>query len=249
MDLMDYVIDFHKDAERQGPGSDEVTRKALQYISELDEDAKILDIGCGTGAQTIVLAQNTKAKIIAVDMLPHFLEKLQEKVDNNNLNNRVIAKQSLMDSLSFKEKSFDVIWSEGAIYNIGFEKGLSEWRKFLKDDGYIVISEISWLTDKRPEEIEQYWTDVYSEIDTIDAKLFILEKCGYEPIAHFVLPEDCWMEHYYSPILSRSDAFLEKYNYGEDVKEFIKMGLKEVGIYEKYKEYYSYVFYIARKAC
>jgi len=247
MDLMDYVVEFHKDAERQGPGSDESTRRALEYVPELTEDSKILDIGCGTGTQTIVLAKNTKTNIIAVDMLPQFLEKLQEKARNNNLENRIITKQLLMDNLNFEEKSFDLIWSEGAIYNIGFEKGLSQWGKYLKDNGYIVVSEISWITDTRPSEIEEYWLNAYPEIDTIDAKLSVLEKCGYEVKGHFVLPETCWMEHYYSPIISRSDAFLEKYNYQKNVKEFIQMGLDEIHMYKKYKEYYSYVFYIARK--
>ena len=168
MDLMDYVIEFHKDAERQGPGNGEATRKALQYIPELGKNARILDIGCGTGAQTMVLAKNTKAQIIAVDMLQEFLDKLQEKIDRKNLSNRVVIKQGLMDNLDFQEKSFDVIWSEGAIYNIGFEKGLLEWKKYLKDNGYIVVSEISWLTDNRPKEIEEYWANAYPEIDTID---------------------------------------------------------------------------------
>src|SRR5690554_6145905 len=115
MDLMDYVIEFHKDAERQGPGNGEATRKALQYIPELGKNARILDIGCGTGAQTMVPAKNTKAQIIAVDMLQEFLDKLQEKIDRKNLSNRVVIKQGLMDNLDFQEKSFDVIWSEGAI--------------------------------------------------------------------------------------------------------------------------------------
>lgn len=139
----------------------------------------------------MVLAKNTKAQIIAVDMLQEFLDKLQEKIDRDNLSNRVVTKRSLMDNLDFQEKSFDVNCSEGAIYNIGFEKGLLEWRKLLKDRGYIVVSEISWLTDNRPKELEEYWIDTYSEIDTIDEKLSIIEKCGYDPISHFVLPESC----------------------------------------------------------
>lgn len=122
---------------------------------------------------------------------------------------RVIAKEMTMENLSFDEKSFDVIWSEGAIYNIGFEKGLSQWRKYLKDNGYIAVSEISWLTDTRPLEIEQNWLNAYSEIDTIDKKLSILEKCGYTPIGHFVLDDHCWTENYYQPILERSEAFLK----------------------------------------
>jgi|SRR5690554_2985060 len=247
MDFLDYAIDFHKDAQRQGPGSDEVTKKALTFLPRLGENARILDIGCGTGAQTMVLANNTDAQIVAVDMLQEFLAVLQDKVRKSNLDTRVVTRQGLMDKLDLGDEFFDVVWSEGAIYNIGFEKGLREWRRFLREDGYIVVSEISWLSDKRPAKVEQYWEDAYPEIDTINAKLSAIEKCGYNPIAHFVLPENCWTEHYYTPTLARSEAFLEKHDYADTAKEFVEMGLEEIRMYEKYKQYYSYVFYIAKK--
>jgi hypothetical protein len=79
-------------------------------------------------------------------MLPQFLEKLVKNAEENHVVERITVKKMLMEQLTFDEKFFDVIWSEGAIYNIGFEKGLSLWRKYLKDDGYIAVSEISWLT-------------------------------------------------------------------------------------------------------
>ena len=84
-----------------------------------------------------------------------------KKARENNLIDRITAKEMLMDNLVFEESSFDVIWSEGAIYNIGFEKGLSLWKKYLKDNGFIAVSEISWLTGTRPEEIEKYWVNAY----------------------------------------------------------------------------------------
>ncbi|MBZ2174286.1 methyltransferase domain-containing protein [Schnuerera sp. xch1] len=247
MDLLELIIDFHIDGKRQGPGSDEATKKALSFIPQLNEHSQILDIGCGTGAQTMILAQNTNANIIAVDMLPQFLGRLNKKIDDKNLNNRVGTKCLSMDSLPFEEKSFDVIWSEGAIYNIGFEKGLSQWRKYLKDNGYIAVSEISWLTDTRPSEIDEYWINAYSEIDTIDTKLSIIEKCGYTPITHFALDDHCWIDNYYKPIFERSEAFINKYNYSKEVKEFVEAGKIEAEMYTRFKEYYSYVFYIAKR--
>lgn len=248
MNLLDLLIDFHKDAARQGPGSDEATVRALGYLPPLSEQSRILDIGCGTGAQTMVLAQNTPAHITAVDALPQFLEKLQEKINQSGLTHRVQTKEYSMHSLPFAENFFDVIWSEGAIYNIGFEKGLTEWQKFLKAGGYMVVSEISWLSDIRPAEIEQFWVKEYAEIDTIPAKLAILEKCGYTPVAHFVLDEKNWTENYYQPIQARSEAFLKKYNHAEEVKEFVEYGRVEAEMYRRFKAYYSYVFYIGKKA-
>lgn len=247
MDLLELIIEYHKDNERQGPGSEEATLKALKIITNIREKSKILDIGCGTGGQTITLAKNTKAQITAIDMVPQFLEKLMEKAKESNIFDRIISKEMLMDSLTFEVNSFDVIWSEGAIYNIGFEKGLSLWRKYLKDDGYIAVSEISWLTNTRPSEIEQYWVNAYSEIDTIENKLSVIEKCGYNPVAHFALDDKCWIENYYQPLMESSEAFLKKYNYTDEVKEFIEAGKIEADFYNRFKDYYSYVFYIAKK--
>lgn len=247
MDLLKLIIEYHKDNERQGPGSEEATLKALKLIPYLNEKNKILDIGCGSGGQTITLAKNTAAQITAVDMLPQFLEKLMKKAKENNLINRIVAEEMLMDNLKFEKNSFDVIWSEGAIYNIGFEKGLSLWRKYLKDNGFIAVSEISWLTDKRPEEIEQYWLNAYPEIDTIENKLSVIDKCGYTSIAHFVLDEKCWIDHYYQPLLENAEAFLKKYDYADEVKEFVEAGKMEADMYNRFKDYYSYVFYIAKK--
>ena len=152
-----------------------------------------------------------------------------------------------MENLTFEENSFDVIWSEGAIYNIGFEKGLSLWRKYLKGDGYIAVSEISWLTDTRPDEIEKYWVNAYSEIDTVENKLAVIEKCGYAIVSHFALDDKCWIDNYYQPLIDNSEAFLKKYNYADEVKDFLEQGKIEADMYNRFKHYYSYVFYIAKK--
>lgn len=77
-----------------------------------------------------------------------------------------------------------MIWCEGAIYNIGFERGLKEWRKYLKPGGYIAVSESSWFTDERPAEINDFWMDAYSEMDTLPNQVAKLYKAGYLPLLH-----------------------------------------------------------------
>lgn len=96
----------------------------------------------------------------------------------------------------------------------------------MKDGGYIAVSEISWLTATRPDEIEQYWLNEYSEIDTIENKLAVIEKCGYTPIAHFVLGGDCW-DNYYQPLLAKAEAFLAKYDYAGHQCRWKKQGINE----------------------
>ncbi|MEY3401837.1 MAG: hypothetical protein RLZZ86_1452 [Cyanobacteriota bacterium] len=191
------LIDLHKDADRQGPGGDAETKMAID-ISIVDRAAplKITDIGCGTGASTLCLAQQLNAQITAVDFLPDFLEVLKSKADRAGLSDKISTLAYSMDNLPFGDGEFDVIWSEGAIYNIGFEKGVTNWNRYLKVGGILVVSEITWITASRPSELQKHWEGEYPEIDVASSKIAVLEKNGYSPIGYFVLPEHCWLDNY-----------------------------------------------------
>lgn len=67
------ICDYFSTLERQGPGSPEVTLKALGFIDNLTPESHIADIGCGTGGQTMVLAANTQCRITGVDMFEKFI--------------------------------------------------------------------------------------------------------------------------------------------------------------------------------
>ena len=248
MTELELLVDFHKDAERQGPGSSFETLKALNLIGvDKNYKLKIADIGCGTGAHTIVLAQNTNGQITAVDLFPVFLEKLDNKAKELGLHNRIATLKKSMEDLPFDNEEFDIIWSEGAIYNMGFETGIKKWKNYLKTGGYLAVSEISWTTNSRPKEVEEHWNNEYPQIDIVSNKIRILEENGYSPVAHFILPQYCWTDNYYKPIENRFSTFLEKYKNSELAKKIVDFEKEEIKIYEKYKDYYSYGFYIAKK--
>jgi len=242
------ICEYFSTMERQGPGSEESTIKALSFIDNISENSKIVDLGCGTGAQTIVLAQNTVAgSITAIDLFPGFIDKLNDKIIKFNLQDRVQGIVGSMDNLDFQENELDLIWSEGAIYNIGFEKGLNYWNKFLKKGGYVAVSEASWFTEERPKEIFDFWNNAYPEIDTIANKIAQMQKAGYVVVASFILPDVCWTDNFFKPAVSAQKAFLEKYKGNKSVEEFINYEKCEASLYDKYKDYYGYVFYIGKK--
>ena len=196
---LNLICEYFSGLERQGPGSPEVTIKALSFIENLTEKSRIADIGCGTGGQTMVMAQHAPGTITGIDLFPLFIDLFKKNAHALNLQNRVKGIVGSMDKLPFKEEELDLMWSEGAIYNIGFERGLQEWRKFLKPGGYIAVSEASWFTEERPAEIEAFWQDAYPGIDTIPNKIAQMQDAGYVPVASFILPENCWIEHFYAP--------------------------------------------------
>ena len=241
------ICEYFSNVERQGPGSPEVTIKALSFIDNLSKESQIADIGCGTGGQTMVMAQHTSGKIRGVDLFPTFINLFNSNANKLNLQERVEGIVGSMDNLPFQHEEIDLIWSEGAIYNIGFERGLNDWRKFIKTGGYIAVSEASWFTDERPTEIDEFWMDAYPEIDTIPNKVEQMQKAGYIPVATFILPENCWTEHFYAPQVSAQENFLKKYAGNRTAEEFIANQRHETQLYYKYKEYYGYVFYIGKK--
>jgi SAM-dependent methyltransferase len=152
-----------------------------------------------------------------------------------------------MDELPFSENAYDVLWAEGAIYNMGFQNGIENWKRFLKPGGILVASEITWLTHERPHEIQAHWDQEYPEIDVASAKIGQLEAAGYSPIGYFTLPESCWLENYYAPLKAGFEAFLKRNDHAVAAQEIVSAELAEIELYEKFKAFYSYGVYIARK--
>lgn len=242
MDDLELLIDFHRDGERQGPGGAAETRRAIEFAGLIGKtDLAIADIGCGSGASTRVLAQTLDAQITAVDLFPQFLEKL------NGVSDTITMLTASMDALPFKDASLDAIWSEGAIYNLGFEAGIRDWRRFLKPGGVLAVSELTWFTQKRPQELTQHWQAQYPEVDTAAEKISRLEKHGYALLGYFPLPPSCWLENYYGPMQARFPAFLERHAQSAAAQAIVAAEQAEIALYERYSAYFGYGFYIARK--
>lgn len=118
----------------------------------------------------------------------------------------------------------------------------------MKPGGLLIASEITWLTNSRPPEVEDHWNNEYPEIDTASGKIKVLEENGYSPVGYFSLPEHCWLDNYYEPMRKSFNSFLRRHGDSKEARAIIEVERHEIEIYEKYKMYYSYGVYIARKA-
>ncbi len=247
MSFRELLRDTHVGLERQGPGSPDMTLKALSFVDGLKEGARVADLGCGTGGQTMVLAQKIEGKITGLDFFPEFIKIFHENARKRKLQDRAHGIVGNMENLPFQKEELDLIWSEGAIDSIGFEKGLTHWHGFLKKGGHVAVTSATWFTEERPAEIEKWWVEAVPDMDTIGQNITILQKAGYHMVAVFALPEQCWTERYFIPREAAGKALLEKYAGNQAVKDYVESDRHEAELYEKYKQYYGYVFYIGKK--
>ncbi len=228
----------------QGPGDNELTKRALLSMQDIPHQPDILDVGCGSGMQTLELARNLDCEITAVDIFQQFLDDLTIRAEKENLSHKIKTLKKSMFELDFEPESFDIIWAEGSIYIYGFEKGLKDWSKFLKKGGYFAITECSWLTDQISSEPQKYWNENYPTMKTVNENLEIIKNQGFETINHFTLPVSAW-ENYYNPLKLNLSKIAEKY--GKEADKVIEEQYFEMGLYNKYSNEYGYEFYIIRK--
>lgn len=238
---------IHQDLPREAPGSNESTSKAFRLLKELPAFPQILDIGCGPGMQTLQIAELTDGKITALDKTEAFLQELEKRKQAAGIGEKILTVSGDMFALPFARESFDLIWSEGAIYIIGFERGLREWKAFLKPNGYLVVSELTWLKDDPPEEIAQFWANHYPAMKSVRESEQVAQDEGYTLLHSFTLPEADWWTHYYTPLEARVAELRTRTPITQLMVECLDQTEQEIDMYRKYSEYYGYTFFIMQR--
>ena len=246
--FMELFYELYHDMPRQGPGNKESTRTAYSKLTNLHDSPLILDVGCGVGKQTIDLANISNATILAVDNYLPFLRTLNKTAKAHNVENRIITVNADMFELCFAPNSFDVIWAEGSIYNLGFEKGLRDCSALIKPGGYIAVTEVCWLKTGAPEALSGFWEQEYPAITDIQGNLDIIRKCSLDLVDYFILPESAWWENYYLPLQKQIVRFQKKVQNNKTAADIVNMTQREIDIYKQFSDYYGYVFYVMQKS-
>jgi ubiquinone/menaquinone biosynthesis C-methylase UbiE len=242
---MRIFLEIHQENPQEGPGDFVSTRRAFSLLKDLPPLPYILDAGCGPGRQTFDLSRLTNGNIVAVDFHRPYIDALQRKSKALGLAQQITALLGDMANLQFQPQTFDAIWSEGAIYNIGFKTGLAMWQPLLKKGGYVAVTEVAWLCSDLPDKLMTFWNSAYPQIQDIEGNLADLRAAGYQPVEHFILPESAWWD-YYRPIEKRVLRMTEKYKNNSCAMEVLETEIREIDLYRKYSDYYGYVFFIGQ---
>jgi SAM-dependent methyltransferase len=231
---------------RQGPGDAASTLRALALVPGIGPETRVLDVGCGTGLHTRVLVQNSPVRVTAVDNHPPFVEELNRQARRLGLTDRLEARVGDMRQLDFAPASYDLIWSEGAIYIMGFEAGLRDWRRLLVPGGHVAVTEVCWTKPDPPPDCAAFWTEEYPAIRDASALVAAIGGCGYETLGHFTLPPSSWWLDFYHPLQQNVMAFRERHPEEPDALALADQIQREIDVWHAYSEFYSYEFFVMR---
>ncbi len=247
MEGIQYLCELCERLPRCGPGDNQSTKRAFDVMSKLPKEPYVLDIGCGSGMQTVELAKISNGKIIALDNYQGFLDILMKKANKEGLEKNIIPKNISMLEMDFDSSSFDIIWSEGALYNMGFQNGLKRCRQLLKDGGYLAVTELVYIASAPPIPVVQYLESEYPDIKDVKSNVELIQNEGFHLLSNFTLPESSWLNNYYLPIEKELPHLIKKYQNNQVALGVFEFFQNEVDSYKKYSKYYGYEFFIMQK--
>jgi SAM-dependent methyltransferase len=247
---------FDASLPRLGAGNEAATIKALNMLRAAkprhvkragSRTTRILDLGCGNGGPTVTLAQHTEGSILAVDNHQPYLDELQRRAAAAGVSGRIQVSLRDMRSLEKNDGPFDLIWSEGSLFVMGFREGLAACHSLLAPGGELAVSELCWLRADPPADCRRYFDMAYPAIADIGASLAVIRACDYEVIGHFILPESAWWEHYYHPLEERLRSLRERYAADVEKLSLVESIQAEIDLYRQYSAFYGYAFYMMRR--
>jgi SAM-dependent methyltransferase len=234
------LIELHRGLPRQGPGDADFSRRLLQGLPKLPQRPRIADLGCGSGAGALLLAEFYGSEVLAVDTAAVLLEELAGLARQRRLQHLVRPVLADMGALPFADDSLDLIWSEGAAYNLGFETALARWRPLLGDDGVAVVSEMSWFTEDVPAEPREFWSAAYPTMAGEAENRRRAQRAGFAVLGTERLPDEAWWKNYYGPLREKIEHLPAAFRARAAVAETEQ----EMRLFEQFSRHYGYTFYI-----
>jgi serine/threonine-protein kinase HipA len=238
------LINLHCGQDRKGPGDSDFSRYILSHLSTLPLKPRIADLGCGSGAGALLLAQHYQSTVRAVDSSSVFIDELTARAKQLGLEHLIMPIQGDMAQLDWSAGSVDLLWSEGAVYHLGFEQGLKLWRPLLANSGIAVISEISWFIDHALEPAIAYWQNAYPMMGTEAENIDRANRSGFSVLSTHRLPSQAWWANYYEPLRER----MQQSEITSMTQSVIHETEEEMRLFEKFSDAYGYTFYVLQAA-
>lgn len=246
--LWEVFLDIQAGLPRQGPGNAAATRRALSMCVGLPEAPAVLDIGCGPGLHSLILARDTGGHVTAVDLCRDYLDQLAARARAEGLADRIATLEADMAALPFQAARFDLIWAEASAYSMGVGAALKAWKPFLKPGGFLAFSDLCWVRADPSAEARAFFAAEYPDMRDVPATLALMRAAGLTPLGHFTLDEAAWWDDYYTPLEAKLPAMKAKYAGDEAALAVVAQSEAEIALRRDRPGDYGYEFFIGRRS-
>jgi SAM-dependent methyltransferase len=240
-------FELYESLPRQGPGNRACAAKALAFCRDLPSTPTVLDLGCGAGGQTLHLADLTSGFIVALDSHAPSIERLRAAAAVRGFAERIRPMVGDIAEPGLPPASFDLVWSEGALYNIGIENALRVCHGLLRAGGYLAFTDAVWRKENPPHEVKESFEDDYPTMGRVPDVLAAIEKCGFALIDHFSLPDEAWWADFYTPMEICIEVLRGKYADDDEALAVLDQLAQEPAMHRRHSDCYAYEFFVVRR--
>jgi len=241
-------FEIYEHLPRQGPGNRACAEKAIGLCKELPRSPVVLDLGCGVGGQTLHLVELLPgSRITAIDSHPPGIERLRATVAERGLSDRVQPMVGDMVKPGVPTESLDLIWSEGALYNLGIEKALRVCHGLLRLGGYVAFTDAVWRKEDPPPEVKASFDLDYPTMGRVPDVLAAIDRTGFSLVDHFTLPDEAWWDDFYTPMERRIEELRGKYTADTEALSILDQLAEEPEMHRRHSDYYAYEFFVLRR--
>jgi SAM-dependent methyltransferase len=231
---------------RQGPGNRASAARALALCAQLPPRPSVLDVGCGVGGQTLQLAELIDGPIVAIDNHAPSIARLQSAIAERGLDGRIHALVADMADPPLSSASFDLVWSEGALYSIGLRNALRVCHRLLRPEGYLVFTDAIWRCENPPAEVRASFDADYPTMGSLGDDIAAIADCGFTLVDHFTLPDEAWWEDFYTPMEARIGELRDRHRDDDEASAILDRLAEEPELHRRHADCYAYEFFVAR---
>lgn len=240
-------FELYESLPRQGPGNRDCAARALALCRDVPPAPAVLDLGCGVGGQTLHLADLLSGSIVALDSHAPSIERLRATIAERGLAGRIRPMVGDMAEPGFPPASFDLVWSEGALYNIGIENALRVCRGLLRAGGYLAFTDAVWRRDDPPPEVKASFDADYPTMGRVPDVLAAIAGTGFSLIGHFTLTDEAWWDDFYTPMEKRIAELRHTYRADDEALAVVEQLAQEPEMHRRHSGYYAYEFFVVRR--
>lgn len=184
---------------------------------------------------------------MAIDSHAPSIQRLQKAIAKRGLSHSISAIVGDMARPELPAGSFDLVWSEGALYSIGLRNALQVCHGLLRPGGYLAFTDAVWRQDNPPPAVKASFDLDYPAMGRVEDDIAAIRDCGFEFVGHFTLPDEAWWDDFYTPMEARIAELRGQYAHDIEAMSILDRLAEEPEMHRRYSDFYAYEFFVVRR--